>query len=192
MTFVAPAVYLVYVGALFGFVYWASRRPGIVWESPWPLGEWPSFLKVAATLPLLSYALVHSLSAWEVFLKTRTDFSSAGEYFYYMSLPKLVATSHAHLFGHATMYGLTSAVFSMTRLRGRAKTFIIGAALCGGLIDVPSWWMMKYYGDKWEAFAALSGALYSAGWAIMAGRILWELWGRREGGRLRDQFIRNS
>lgn len=169
------AFFLLYLTALFGFILYFTLRKKPAWKPPLTLSQFPDPAKLAAALLLFAYALVHVLAGGEAYLKSRESFASAEEYFHYMSLVKLAATSHAHLFGHGTMYFLTSVLFLFSTVSVRTKTLLIGLSLAAGLIDVPAWWMIKYYGGFWEIFAGLSGLLYVAGWGCMAARIIWEL-----------------
>jgi len=173
---VAIVGFLAYLALGLALVFFLIFKKKKNWQSPINPAALPDPIKALITLVLTAYGLVHVLSFIEVYLKTRVQFTSAGEYFSYMSLAKLVATSHAHYFGHATMYALTAAVFLFTRLSERTKTIFICLALSGGLLDVPSWWMIKYAGDSWEFFSALAGAMSTIGWGFMTLRILWELW----------------
>ena len=100
--------------------------------------------KGAITLGLFAYILVHILAIWEVYLITKVSFKSTSEYFFYMKLPKLVATSHAHFFGQGTMYLLTSLIFVFSKLKENWKLVFICLAMSAGLLDVPSWWATKY------------------------------------------------
>lgn len=173
MAIVIFFAYLALGLALAGFLVFKKKR---AWEPPWKLKGLPDSAKAIVTLLLVAYALVFVFSLLEVYLKTRVSFNSAEEYFYYMSLSKLVATSHAHFFGHGTMYALTSIIFLLTTISEKWKVVFIVMALSAGLLDVPSWWMIKYAGGRFEAFSALAGMMSVIGWSFMAARILYELW----------------
>lgn len=146
------------------------------WQPSFYLSDFPDPAKAVLTLAMGAYALVHIFSLLEVYLKTRVQFTSAHEYFSYMSAVKLAATSHAHFFGHATMYALTATAFLLTRQSERAKTVFVCLALASGLLDVPSWWMIKYMGDSWEVFSMIAGVFAAVGWGYMSLRVLYELW----------------
>ena len=165
-----------FLAVLAVFIGYLTLRKKNEWKPPVVLADFPDSAKMSLTLLLAAYGLVHAMGVGEAYLKSRNDFTSAGEYFYYMSLGKLVATSHAHLFGHGTMYFLTSALFLFSSVSERTKTLLIGLAMSSGLLDVASWWMLKYHGDVWEIFAVLAGILYIFGWGSMAGRMTWEMW----------------
>ncbi len=167
------SIYLVLGASLITYVFLKKRKE---WVPPALLEDFPLSGKVAITLAILSYGLVHIFALWEVYLVATIDFKSASEYFFYMKLPKLVATSHAHFFGHGTMYLITGSIFIFSKLRESWKIVFITLALSAGLLDVPSWWAIKYGGGKYEIFSALAGTMSVIGWGFMAIRILYEVW----------------
>lgn len=172
----AAVVFAAYLLLGLGVLRWLIRR-ATGRSTPAPaMSEWPQSLKALSTLGLIAFGGVHVFALLEVYLQSRVNFTSAEEYFFYMSPAKLAATSHAHLFGHAVMYGLTGFLFTRTSVGERWKTAIIALTLAGGLLDVPSWWMLKYAGGRFEIFSVLAAGLSSFGFLIMAGRILFEMW----------------
>ena len=172
-TLILFSIYLICGLSLLAAFFLKKRKE---WVPPATLENFPLSAKVAITLAILSYGLVHIFALWEVYLVTTVDFKSAAEYFYYMKLPKLMATSHAHFFGHGTMYLITSTIFVFSKLRESWKILFIGLALSAGLLDVPSWWAIKYGGGKYEIFSALAGIMSVIGWGFMAVRVLYEVW----------------
>jgi len=173
MTLIFFSTYLI-CGILLLTYFFSRKRKE--WTPPLFLANFPLSVKVAVTLVLISYGLVHLFALLEVYLVTRIAFNSSAEYFFYMKLPKLVATSHAHFFGHGTMYLVTSLIFIFSRLREFWKIIFITIALSAGLLDVPSWWSIKYGGDRYEIFLALAGIMSVIGWGFMTFRILYETW----------------
>lgn len=169
------SVYLVLAVGLLGFLIFKKKK---AWKPPIKLRDLPDSAKVIGTLAILSYVLVHLFALLTVFLKMRVA-GTVEEYFFYMGLEKLAGISHAHFFGHATMYALTSAVFLLTSVSERWKVVFISLALGSGLLDVPSWWMMKYAGPRFEAFSMVAGMMGMVGWGFMTVRILYELWFQR-------------
>lgn len=167
------SVYLILGISLILFFIFKKR---LAWKPPVLLENLPVSAKSAITLALISYGFVHALALLEVYLVTRISFKSASEYFFYMKLPKLAATSHAHLFGHGTMYLITSLIFVFSKLSEFWKLIFIGLAMSAGLLDVPSWWAIKYGGGEYELFSAIAGAMSVIGWGSMAARIMYEMW----------------
>jgi hypothetical protein len=171
----AIAIFVVYVAAGLWLMWRLIRAAEGRWTPILPLKEWPQSVKALCCMMLIGFGLVHVFSLVEVYLQSRVNFSSAAEYFFYMSPSKLAATSHAHLFGHAVMYGFTGLMFFWTSVGERWKTAIIIVTLAGGLLDVPSWWMIKYAGGGFEACSILAAALSSVGFVVMAGRTAFEM-----------------
>jgi hypothetical protein len=176
----ALGIFSLYVAlgvCLLAFLVFRKKRP---WNPPRGLKYWPDSAKTLTTLILIGYGLVHLFAVLEAYMQSRVAFGSAAEYFFYMKPEKLVATSHAHIFGHGTMYALTCVLFLFSSVSERWKVAAICLALAGGLLDVPSWWMIKYAGAKFEVFSIVAGMASAAGWISMAGRILYEVWFQKE------------
>jgi hypothetical protein len=173
----ATIAFLLYVALFIAFTAYMvlrSKRDSIL--PTLHLGRLPDAAKVLVTLLFFSYGLVHALALIEVYIKTKVVFTSAQEYFSYQQIGKLVATSHAHFFGHGTMYSLTSGVFLFASVNERIKVLLICMAIGAGLLDVPSWWMMKYAGGHWETASAIAGSMSAIGWGGMVLILLYQIW----------------
>lgn len=175
----ALLVFSVYLALGMGIIAFLIFKKKKSWEPPIKLKDLPDSAKVIGTLVIFSYALVHLFALIAVFVRTSVS-GSAEEYFSYMTPGGLAAISHAHFFGHATMYALTSVAFLLTSVSEKWKVVFISLALGSGLLDVPSWWMIKYAGGNFEVFSIISGLMAVVGWGFMAFRILYELWFQRE------------
>lgn len=173
LTLILFSIYLICGLSLIAFFFLKKKKD---WTPPILLQDFPFGAKAAITLAFAGYTLVHIFALLEVYLVTTVSFKSASEYFFYMKLPKLVATSHAHLFGHGTMYLATSLIFIFSKLKEPWKLVFISLALSAGLLDVPSWWAIKYGGGQYEIFSAIAGIMSVIGWGFMAIRINYELW----------------
>jgi hypothetical protein len=173
LTLILLSIYLALGLSLLAFFFLKKKQ---AWAPPVLLQDFPFSAKVAITLGLISYCFVHVFAVLEVYLVTKVAFKSASEYFFYMKLPKLVATSHTHFFGHGTMYMATSLIFVFSKLKESWKVVFISLALSAGLLDVPAWWATKYGGGEYELFSAVAGIMSVFGWGFMALRISYELW----------------
>lgn len=173
MTLILFSIYFICGLSLLAYFFLKKRKD---WTPPILLEGFPLSAKVAVTLALIAYGLVHVFALLEVYLVTKVTFKSASEYFFYMKLPKLAVTSHTHFFGHGTMYFITSLIFIFSKMNEFWKIVFIGIALSAGLLDVPSWWAIKYGGSRYELFSALAGMMSVVGWGFMAARILYEVW----------------
>lgn len=167
------SIYLLCGISLLVFFFIKKKK---TWLPPVFLENFPVSAKGAITLGLISYCLVHVFALIEVFLVTKVSFKSTSEYFFYMKLPKLLATSHAHFFGHGTMYMATGLIFVFSKVSETWKVIFISIALSAGLLDVPSWWAIKYGGEEYELFSSLAGVMSVIGWGFMTLRIFYELW----------------
>lgn len=168
--------FVTYLICGFIFILFFTFKKRKEWVPFVALENFPFSAKTAVTLVLISYSFVHILALLEVYLMTNVAFKSTSEYFFYMKLPKLVATSHAHFFGHGTMYFITSLIFIFSKVREFWKVVFISIALSAGLLDVPSWWAIKYGGNQYEIFSAIGGFMSVIGWGFMTLRILYEIW----------------
>ncbi len=173
LVLISFSIYFLLGLALLAFFLLRKRKS---WTPPILIQDFPSSAKVLATLTLISYGLVHIFALLEVYAVTKISFKSTSEYFFYMKLPKLMATSHAHFFGHGTMYFITSALFLFSKLNEFWKIVFISLALSAGLLDVSSWWAIKFGGSQYEVFSAIAGVMSVVGWGFMAIRILYEAW----------------
>lgn len=173
LTLILFSIYVICGLFLLTYFFIKKRKE---WTPPVLLENFPLSAKVAISLVLISYGLVHMFALLEVYLVTKVAFKSAAEYFFYMKLPKLAATSHAHFFGHGTMYLITSLIFIFSKLHEKWKIIFITLALSAGLLDVPSWWAIKYGGNQYEVFSAIAGAMSVIGWGFMTVRVLYEVW----------------
>ena len=173
LTLILFAVFLILGSIILAFIFLNKNKK---WEPPVILENFPLTAKAAITLTFISYSLVHVFALLEVYLVTKVSFKSTSEYFFYMNLPKLLATSHAHFFGHGTMYFVTSIVFIFSKLKDPWKLLFITLALSAGLLDVASWWAIKYGGSQYELFSAIAGFMSVVGFGTMAMRTVYELW----------------
>ena len=133
-------------------------------------------LKAAITTAIAIFSLGHFFAMLDVYLVTQVEFAGAEEFFGIMRLPHLVALSHSHLFGHSMVYIITAFIFVFTRLPEKLKTLIVFAALFGGVLDVASWWVIKYIGPYMEIQSMLGGMMMAGGFVFMAVVLIYEFW----------------
>lgn len=136
----------------------------------------PLGFKLLVTVFLIGYSLAQILGMTMAYLETRVVNTSAEEYFFYLKPTKLVSLSHPHLFGYATLYFLTGLLFLFSE-RGRfLKTWLPAVTVLAALLDICTWWGIKYISPKLEILAALFGIIFAGGFAIMALTILYDMW----------------
>lgn len=169
---------VVIVATIAVLLFFFSRRKRIPTFS-FPLINLPTSAKSLISLLIGIFCLVHLFALSEVYLQSRIVWKSVEEYFFGMTLAKLVAISHAHLFGHAVMYTLVSAIFLLCHLSESIKVPIVSVTIAGGVWDVLSWWMIKYVSAGFEALSAIAGGMSALGFLTMVILIFRELWFRK-------------
>ena len=82
-------------------------------------------------------------------------------YFQQMSLGKLIAFTHAHLFGFTTSFLVIGIPFSLHFHRLKVYQAIFPLGLAASLTDVASWWGIKYVSNNFEYITWWCGAVFS-------------------------------
>ncbi len=141
--------------------------------------EGPLGFKLLVTVFLLGYFLAQALGLTMAYLETRVVNPSAEEYFFYLKPTKLVSLSHPHFFGYATLYFLTGFLYLFTEQRKFLKTWLPAVTVLAALLDICSWWGIKYVSAKLEIFTAIFGVIFVGGFVVMALTILYEMWLKR-------------
>lgn len=141
--------------------------------------EGPLGFKLLVSVFLLGYFLAQALGLTMAYLETRVVNPSAEEYFFYLKPTKLVSLSHPHFFGYATLYFLTGFLYLFTEQRKFLKTWLPAVTVMAALLDICSWWGIKYVSAKLEIFTAIFGIIFAGGFAVMAVTILYEMWLKR-------------
>ena len=141
--------------------------------------EGPLGFKLLVTVFLLGYFLAQALGLTMAYLETRVVNPSAEEYFFYLKPTKLVSLSHPHFFGYATLYFLTGFLYLFTEQRKFLKTWLPAVTVLAALLDICSWWGIKYVSAKLEIFTAIFGVIFAGGFTVMALTILYEMWLKR-------------
>ncbi|MEK7298747.1 MAG: hypothetical protein AAB066_02540 [Candidatus Margulisiibacteriota bacterium] len=163
---IVPGIVLILVFCIWVIFQKLDDRIGL--PTTLRLAQLPISAKAAITVVWLGYGLVHLFSVLTVYLKTSVAYQSAQEYFFYMPVHKLAALSHAHFFGHATMYALCTSLFLLTSLPERPKRIIVLLAPVGAILDNASWWGMKLASPGYEILSYFSGTLMVTGFSVMA------------------------
>jgi len=144
------------------------------------LAHLPPTLKLLITLGLIIFGFVHIFAIFEVYLQTKINYKSVQEYFSYMPLAHLIGISHAHFFGHATMYALMIIPFVFCSVREGLKAVVISAVSLSAFFDVLSWTGMKYVTEKFEYLSILCGSIVGVAYLFITGVVFYELWIKQE------------
>lgn len=85
----------------------------------------------------------------------------AREYFEQMGLGKIIAFTHAHLFGFTTSFFVVGIPFSLHFNRLKIYQWIFPIGLIASLTDIISWWGIKYVSGNFEYITWCCGAVFS-------------------------------
>ena len=82
-------------------------------------------------------------------------------YFQQMGLGKLIAFTHAHLFGFTTSFFIIGIPFSLHFSRLKIYQWIFPIGLLASVTDILSWWGLKYVSENFEYITWACGAIFS-------------------------------
>lgn len=85
----------------------------------------------------------------------------APTYFAQMGEGKLMAFTHAHLFGFTTSFFIVGIPFSLHFNRLRVYQWIFPVGLIASLTDIISWWGMKYVSENFQYITWACGLIFS-------------------------------
>ncbi|MGQ0701283.1 MAG: hypothetical protein ACT4PZ_23935 [Panacagrimonas sp.] len=92
---------------------------------------------------------------------------SAEAYFAQMSLGKLIAFTHAHLFGFTTSFFIVGIPFSMQFNHLKLYQWVFPAGLAASLTDVMSWWGIKFVSPNFEWVSMFCGIVFGVSYLWM-------------------------
>lgn len=92
---------------------------------------------------------------------------STEAYFANMSRGKLIAFTHAHLFGFTTAFFIIGIPFSMHFGHIKLYQWVFPAGLAAALTDIISWWGIKYVSANFDYVTMFCGAVYGGAYLWM-------------------------
>lgn len=92
---------------------------------------------------------------------------STEAFFANMSQGKLIAFTHAHLFGFTMAIFIVGIPFSMHFNRLSLYQWVFPAALAAALTDIISWWGIKYVSANFDYVTMFCGAVYGGAYLWM-------------------------
>jgi hypothetical protein len=157
--------------ALFGF-FWLVLA-AIWWLVPFSesrvdinLRDFPPAAKRGIALCVVMFGIAFCFGASEIWYQLRLH-GTAEAYFAQMSLGKLIAFTHAHLFGFTTCFFIIGIPFSMQFNQIKLYQWVFPAGLAASLTDVASWWGIKYVSIHFEWVSMFCGIVFSASYLWM-------------------------
>lgn len=130
------------------------------------LHHYPTGLKRGLAMAITIYGIAFALGASEISYQLKLH-GSTEAYFAQMSLGKLIAFSHAHLFGFTTSFLVIGVPFSLQFNHLWPYQWIFPAGLAAALVDVMSWWGIKYLSANFEVISMFCGIVFSLTYLYM-------------------------
>lgn len=130
------------------------------------LRDFPPAAKRGIAFAVVIFGIAFCFGASEIWYQLRLH-GSAEAYFTQMSLGKLIAFTHAHLFGFTTSFFIIGIPFSMQFNQLRLYQWIFPAGLAASLTDVASWWGIKYLTPNFEWVSMFCGIVFSVSYLWM-------------------------
>ena len=150
---------LVFMILLMAGTFWLARRDTKATVSIAHFDEWAPALRALAIGALISIVLVQIGGATTAYLQTQVANESTSAYFQYLSWPKLVGMSHAHVFGFFVIHSVLGILLIASRASETLKTALVSVVLWAGIFDVASWWGIKLVSVQFEILSCVCGGL---------------------------------
>jgi hypothetical protein len=99
-----------------------------------------------------------------------------------MSEEKLIQSTHVHLLGFATLFGMTGLVFALTSYPGWLRGLVAPLVLVAQVLDIVCWWLARIEGPLGAQFALvipITGAVVGIGLMLHIVLGLFNMYGLR-------------
>lgn len=130
------------------------------------LHELPTGAKRGIAMAVGMFGVAFVFGASEIWYQLKLH-GSAEAYFAQMSLGKLIAFTHAHLFGFTTSFFIIGIPFSMQFNHLWPYQWVFPIGLSASVTDVISWWGIKYVSSNFEWVSVFCGILFSLSYLYM-------------------------
>lgn len=126
----------------------------------------PPAVKRGMAMAVVMFGIAFCFGASEIAYQLNLH-GSAEAYFAQMSLGKLIAFTHAHLFGFTTSFFIVGVPFSLQFNHIRAYQWVFPVGLAASVTDVASWWGIKFLSPNFEWVSMFCGMLFSVSYLWM-------------------------
>ncbi|MEK6806656.1 MAG: hypothetical protein AABY95_08405 [Pseudomonadota bacterium] len=126
----------------------------------------PPAAKRGIAMAVVMFGIAFGFGASEIWYQLRLH-GSAEAYFAQMSLGKLIAFTHAHLFGFTTSFFIIGIPFSMQFNHIQSYQWVFPVGLAASFTDVLSWWGIKFLSPSFEWVSMFCGILFSLSYLWM-------------------------
>jgi hypothetical protein len=124
------------------------------------LRDLPPAAKRGIAMAVGMFGVAFCFGAAEIWYQLRIH-GSAEAYFAQMSLGKLIAFTHAHLFGFTTSFFIVGIPFSMQFNHLKSYQWVFPAGLAACFTDIASWWGIKFVAPSFEWVSMFCGVVFS-------------------------------
>ena len=126
----------------------------------------PPAVKRGIAMAVVMFGIAFCFGASEIVYQLKLH-GSAEAYFAQMSLGKLIAFTHAHLFGFTTSFFIIGIPFSLQFNHIRLYQWVFPVGLAASVTDVMSWWGIKFLSPNFEWVSMFCGALFGVSYLWM-------------------------
>jgi hypothetical protein len=130
------------------------------------LRDLPPAVKRGIAMAVVMFGIAFCFGASEIVYQLKLH-GSAEAYFAQMSLGKLIAFTHAHLFGFTTSFFIVGVPFSLQFNHIRLYQWVFPVGLAASVTDVMSWWGIKYLSPNFEWVSMFCGVLFGVSYLWM-------------------------
>ncbi|MES0875214.1 hypothetical protein [Sinimarinibacterium thermocellulolyticum] len=159
-----PLALIAFFFLLIGFFWWMVPFQAHTLDIN--LHHLPTGVKRGIAMATVLFGIAFAFGASEIWYQLRLH-GSAEAYFAQMSLGKLIAFTHAHLFGFTTSFFIIGIPFSLQFNHLWPYQWVFPIGLSASLTDVISWWGIKYLAPSFEWVSVFCGILFSLSYLYM-------------------------
>ena len=127
---------------------------------------YPTGVKRGLALAVVLYGVAFMFGGLEVVYQLHLN-GTMEEYYANMSLGKLLAFTHAHLFGFITSFLIVGIPFSMQFNHLPSYQWFLPVGLAAAVTDIISWWGIKYVSPNFEVISIICGILFGVSYLYM-------------------------
>ncbi len=169
-----PLSHWLTVGGPIALGLFAALLVGLVWwtvpfrhsKMSINLHHFSTGVKRGLAMAVTMYGIAFVFGASEITYQLHFHGSSEA-YFANMSLGKLIAFTHAHLFGFTTSFLVIGVPFSMQFNHLWPYQWVFPLGLVAALVDVMSWWGIKFVAPSFEVVSIICGIVFSLTYLYM-------------------------
>ena len=159
-----PLALIAFFFFLMGFFWWMVPFQAHTLDIN--LHRLPTGVKRGIAMATVLFGIAFAFGASEIWYQLRLH-GSAEAYFAQMSLGKLIAFTHAHLFGFTTSFLIIGIPFSMQFNHLWQYQWLFPLGLAASVTDVISWWGIKYLSPNFDYVTMFCGIVFSLSYLYM-------------------------